>query len=87
MPHRVVPKTLFLLLLGVGLVSPIAICVLAGLAGLLEATGDAVGSLVVAWIARALAVVWVLDLICLVLALAVEMLVDRDEPLEPPEDG
>jgi hypothetical protein len=74
-------------LLAVGLVSPIGICVLAGLAGLLEATGDAGGSLVVGWIARALAVMWVLDLICLVLALGMETLVDRDEPPGPPEGG
>jgi len=84
MPNRVLPKSVLLVLLAVGIIAPIGICVLLGLAGLLGTTGDAPGSFVVGWIARALGVVWVLDLICLVLAQAVETLVNREEPPEPP---
>lgn len=84
MNGKLVPKALLWVLLGVGLLLPVAVCVVLGLAGLLAATGDAPGSFVLGWVARALGILWVLDLIALVLVLAAESLAGRVDPPEPP---
>ena len=62
---------------------PILVCVLVGVARLLNALGDAAGGLVVDRIALAGGIVWIVDLICLVIVLAIITLVrDREPPLE-----
>lgn len=85
MNGKLIPKAAVWLLLAAGLLLPVAICVVFGLAGLLGATGDAVGSFVLGWIARALGILWVLDLVVLLLAQAAASLLTRDEP-PPPGD-
>lgn len=80
MNRQLIPKAAVWLLLAAGLLLPVAICVVLGLAGLLTATGDAAGSFVLGWIARALGILWVFDLVILVLAQAAESLLNRGEP-------
>jgi len=80
MRGKLIPKAVVLALLAAGLVLPIAVCLVLALAGLLTATGDAAGSFVLGWIARGLGLLWVLDLICLVLALAAESLASGEDP-------
>ena len=50
-----------------GVVIPIAICVICGVGALLSAMGDALGGAVLNRIGLALAILWVLDLIVLVI--------------------
>jgi hypothetical protein len=60
------------------IILPIAICLILAVASLLSAMGDMTGGGVLRWIALACGIVWILDLILLVLALAVNALVERD---------
>lgn len=69
-----------LVLLGLGL--PIAIVLLAGLAALLGRLGDARGAHLAGGAAVALGLLWLLDLIILLLALAVRSLPGEEEPHE-----
>lgn len=85
MNGKLIPKAAIWLFLAAGLLLPVAICVILALAGLLGATGDATGSFVLGWIARALGILWVLDLIVLLLVQAAASLLTRDEP-PPPAD-
>jgi hypothetical protein len=71
-------------MLTVALVVPIAICVIVALGRLLAAMGDVPAAVATLdWVAAALGILWVLDLICLVLALAIESLREPHEPDEP----
>ena len=78
------PKPLLWALLATGLLLPVAICVILGLAGLLSATGDDVGAFVLGWIARGLGILWVLDLVFLLLIQAAATLLTREDPPEEP---
>lgn len=82
MSGPVVPKSALLALLAPALLLPIAICLLLALGGLSDSTGDATGALVLAWIARAVGVIWVLDLVSLLVLLAIDVLLRRDEPID-----
>ncbi len=62
---------------------PISICVVLGVAWLLEAMGDPSGGAVLRRIALAGGVAWIIDLIVLLLALAVSNLHGVDERDEP----
>lgn len=53
---------------------PIAICVILGVGGLLQAMGDSAGGAVLHRIALSGGILWAIDLICLVLALAISAL-------------
>ncbi len=75
MPHRIV---LWLIVLAILL--PITICVVLGVAALLQAMGDSTGATVLERIALASGIVWTIELISLVLALAVGTLRRPDEP-------
>ena len=75
-------RNLILVLLLASVLLPAVVCVLVGLGWLLRAMGDAVGGIVLDRVALALGIVWILDLLTLVLALAVERLT---EPCDPPE--
>jgi hypothetical protein len=50
---------------------PITICVVAGLATLLDGMGDGSGARVLRWIALAGGILWIVDLVCLVVLLAI----------------
>ena len=77
-PHRVA-----LTLLAATVLLPITICVVLGVAALLVAMGDSLGGAVLQRVALAGGLLWVVDLICLVLVLAINAVRDRDEPDEP----
>ena len=74
MPDRVV-----LSLLVVAVVLPIALAVVLGVAALLTQMGDVAGGAVLHRVALTGGILWVIDLICLVLVLAVGSLRGPDE--------
>ncbi len=76
--HRIV-----LTLIATTLLLPITICVVFGVAALLEAMGDSAGGAVLHRIALGCGILWVIDVICLVLVLAIGTLRGPDEPNEP----
>lgn len=79
------PRRVVAILLAIALLLPIVLVLLWGLAALLEAMADAGGAAAMRWIALALAVAWVVDLVAIVLALAIERLeLPRDD--EPPRE-
>jgi hypothetical protein len=82
MNKKPVPRRWLLVMTGLALVLWIGVAVIEALAMVLRAMGDAAGGRVVGWIALAVAVPLVVDLICLILALAVNALADSEEPPE-----
>jgi hypothetical protein len=78
-----IPHRLVLALIATALLLPITICVVFGVAGLLEAMGDSAGGAVLHRIALACGILWVIDLIGLVLMLAIGTLRGPDEPEGP----
>jgi hypothetical protein len=62
------------LLLTGAIILPIAISLVLGAASLLSTMGDTVGGGVLKWIALSCGIIWVLNLILLVLALAINTL-------------
>lgn len=75
------PRVL-LVLIAAAVLTPIAVCVVVALGRLLAAMGDAQAAGVLDWIAVAVGALWLVDLISLVLALAVNAV---SEPADPPE--
>lgn len=67
-------------LIGVTIVLPIILCVVLGVAALLDAMGDTAGGGVLHRIALAGGILWVVDLIGLVLVLAINTLRGPNEP-------
>ena len=67
-----------------GILLPITLCVVLGVAALLVQMGDSAGGAVLHRIALAGGILWIIDLICLVLALAISSLRGPDEPDETP---
>ncbi len=76
-PHRVV-----LALLTVAILMPIVICVVVGVAALLGGMGDIAGGAALHRVAMGGGILWVIDLICLLLVLAMGTLHGPDEPEE-----
>ena len=74
----VVRRAIFYLVL-LALALPIIFIVLLGISRLLDAMADPVGALAIGRIALAVAIVWVIDLVLLVVAQALSSLVDRPE--------
>ena len=74
---------LVLALIVAAILLPITICVVVGVAALLEAMGDQWGGAVLLRIALAGGILWIIDLICLVLVLAIGTLRGPDEPDGP----
>lgn len=66
-----IPNYAILALLATALVLPITICVVLGVAALLQTMGDASGGYALNRIALVGGVLWAVDLICLVLLLAI----------------
>ncbi len=73
-PHRAV-----LSLLATAILLPIVICVIFGVAALLQAMGDAVGGAVLYRIALGCGILWGIDLICLILVQSIRSLQGPDE--------
>lgn len=65
---------------------PVIISVLAAVARLLSAMGDALGGLVLDRVALATGIVWIISLIALVVVLGMRALAEPPEPPEPPEE-
>jgi hypothetical protein len=82
MMHRpLIPYRLVLGLLAVAVLLPISISVVAVIAALLGAMGDGLGGTVLLWLALAGGIIWIIELICLVLVLALgAVLRGPDEP-------
>jgi hypothetical protein len=78
--HRpLIPHRLVLALIVATILLPIALCVDLGVAALLSEMGDSAGGLVLHRIALAGGILWIIDLICLVLVLAIGTLRGPDE--------
>ena len=84
MHHSPIPSRPVVAILLAGILLPIALCVVLGVAALLARMGDSAGGAVLYRIALAGGILWVLDLICLVLVLAIDSLRGPDEPDETP---
>jgi hypothetical protein len=82
MASKPLQRVLLLILILAAILLPVAICLLIGLGRLLGAMGDSVGGVILDRVALGVAVLWVLDLIWLLLALAIERLCGPDEPPE-----
>jgi hypothetical protein len=80
MGNVVVSKSTIVRLLGGGVLLPIAIVLVVGVAGLLTAMQDLAGAVCLQRIALGLGVVWVFIAICLLLAVAANSLSDPQEP-------
>jgi hypothetical protein len=81
--HRpIIPQPVVLGLITTAILLPIIICVVIGVAALLGAMGDSLGGAVLYRIALGCGVLWVVDLICLLVVVAIEALGNRDEPNE-----
>jgi type VI protein secretion system component VasK len=84
MQHPLIPPRFLVVLLLVGILLPITLCVVLGVAALLVQMGDSAGGGVLYRIALAGGILWVVNLICLVLVLAIGSLRGPDEPDETP---
>jgi type VI protein secretion system component VasK len=80
MPQPLAPQRATLALLVATILLPITICVILGVAALLNAMGDVAGGGVLQRVALACGIFWAIDLICLVLVLAIRAVRDHDEP-------
>jgi hypothetical protein len=84
MNHPLIPSRILVALLLAGILLPITLCVIWGVATLLVQMGDSAGGIVLYRIALGGGILWVVDLILLVLALAIGSLHGPDEPDETP---
>jgi hypothetical protein len=77
-PHRIV-----IALVVAAIFLPITICVVVGVAALLEGMGDIPGGVALHRVALGIGILWAVDLICLLLVLAIGTLRGPDEPDAP----
>ena len=80
MQKRLIPRRVLLLLLAAAITLLLASSIGVGLGDLLTKLGDAPGGRVLKYIALACGVLLVIDLVCLVLAQALNAVMDSDEP-------
>ena len=76
-PHRIV-----LMLTAAAVLLPITVCVVIGVAALLDGMGDIAGGAMLHRIALLGGILWAIGLICLLLVLAIGALRGPDEPEE-----
>ena len=79
MSQKPLPPWIIRLLIAGVAVLPIAICVILAVAALLGEMGEPPGQSPLKWVALGVGILWVVDLICLVLAQGVNSLTDIDE--------
>jgi hypothetical protein len=84
MHHPLIPSRFLVGLILSGILLPIALCVILGVAALLVQMGDTAGGGVLYRVALAGGILWIVNLVCLVLGLAVNSLRGPDEPDETP---
>ena len=82
MSERLISRRLLLLLTAFALVLVMTLAAVLGFAAVLAAMGDEEGGAVLRWIAGAVTVVFVVDLLSLLLALALHTIERPDEPTE-----
>ena len=80
MRHKLILQRILVSLIAAAVMLLIGVTVTLGLGELLAAMGDRPGSIVLQYIALAGGGLCVLDLICLILLVAVNSLLDPDEP-------
>ena len=80
MSQKLVPRRAILLLIAAALVLPIVICVILAVGSVLAAMDDTPGYVVLRRIALAGGILWAIDLICLLVVLALNVLADDQEP-------
>jgi hypothetical protein len=83
MHHPLIPNRLVLILIAAAILLPITICVVLGVAALLEAMGDSTGGCVLHRTGLGIGILWAIDLICLVLTLGIHAI---DNGPSEPED-
>jgi hypothetical protein len=74
-----IPRQIVALAIAGAVIFPIAICLFLAVASLLSAMGDASGAWALRWVGLICGIVWVLDLILLVIALAINALSKPDD--------
>ncbi len=79
MQQPLIPQRFVVALVAAAVLLPITICVVVGVAALLEGMGDQCGGTVLLRIALAAGILWIVNLICLVLVLALGALRGPDE--------
>lgn len=84
MAGRFISQHTLIILVVVTLVLVIALAAVLALGAILSAMGDEPGSTVLRWIAAGLGVVFAVDLLCLILALAIHAVERFDEPEDQP---
>jgi hypothetical protein len=82
MRQPLIPHQIVVALVVIALFLPITICVTVGVAALLEGMGDFAGGAALHRVALACGTIWVIELICLVLVLAIGTLRGPDGPEE-----
>jgi len=84
MTGRILPQRAFLVLAVIALVVVVSLAVVLSFGAILGAMGDEIGSLVLRWVAAGLGIILLVDLFCLILALAIRAAANGEEP---PEEG
>jgi ABC-type transport system involved in multi-copper enzyme maturation permease subunit len=79
MGRKLIPRAVLHLLAAGLVVLPIAICVILAVAALLGEMGEPPQQSPLKWVALGVGILWVVDLICLVLAQALNSLAENDE--------
>ena len=81
-----VTRTALVVLTAVAIIAPITLCALLGLGQVLSAMEDAAGSRLMIRIAHIVIILWVVDAICLLLALAVNSLLPPNRRSDSPDE-
>ena len=84
MPKAPISQRFLLPLIAVALMMPVAVFVIMGISHLLLTMGDEAGSVGAVRVAVACGGLWVFDLICLVVAVAMNSLCGSEDPPEEP---
>ena len=74
MNQKLVPPGGVMFLLGAAAALPVAVCVVLAVSALLGAMNDTTGSRVLVYVAWSCGVAWVIDLVCLLIAMALNSL-------------
>jgi hypothetical protein len=82
---HVVPRRILALLVGLALLLPIVVCVLAGVGRLLAGMGDAAGATALDRLTLAVGLLWAIDLIALLIANGVQSLGASTRPQDEEE--
>ena len=85
MNRKPVSSRVVAILVAIALVFTISLVVIMGVACIIGKMGDTPGQAVLEAVALAVGLAWIIDLVCLVLALGVNSLYGSDSNSEPPQ--